>query len=305
MTMDWGEATDYNAGWVDDPIAVAECVAKNGFLDWGSTEAATLDVKDLPDDFLSVNTEIKVLGKRLDYKDQGEHGFCAGAGTNNAGERTLVARIAKGDPFLYKKSALEVTYAGGRYDAGYRWAGDGSTTAASAAFLKKHGLCVRDIYGSYDLTKYQADAARTWARSGLPAPVLAGANLYPCEEIAKITKWSDAKQAMAQGHYVAVGSSYGFKRTRDKDGVLTPSGTWQHVMSFGGWVKINGEDHAHLINSWGAYFTGPQGKYPIGDDGGYIHWKVAEAMLSKNDSYAIIGTVGAKLDKRLLTWGGD
>lgn len=304
MALDWG-FDGCNAGWVDAPDLVAECASRNEFLDWGSTEAATLDVESLPDEMLSLTNEIKVLGKRIDVRDQGEFGFCCGFGTVGAAERTLIARIAKGDSFAYKKSAPEVNYAGGRYDAGYRWMGDGSTAAASAAFIKNKGLCYRDIYGSYDLTEYQANAARGWARAGLPEPVLTAAKQFPCEAIAKITTWAQAKQAMAQGHYITVASSFGFKQTRDTDGVLTAWGRWLHCMLLAGWVKIKGEDHAHLVNSWGKYFKGPQGKYPIGDDGGYIHWKVAEAMLAQKDSYAIIGTAGAKLDKRLLNWGGD
>lgn len=304
MALEWGQ-DGCNAGWVDAPDLVAECASRNGFLDWGSTEAAMLDTATLPKTSLSLYNEIKVLGKRLDYKDQDEAGFCAGFGTCNAAERTLIARIVKGDSFVYKKTAPEVNYAGGRYDAGYRWMGDGSTGAASAAFGKKHGFCVRDVYAGYDLTKYQVEAARGWARAGLPAPVMAGANLYPCEEIAKVTTWAQAKQAMAQGHYITIASNYGFRRTRDLNGVITASGVWKHVMCLAGWDTINDADHAHLVNSWGAYFTGPQGKHPIGDDGAFVHWKTIEAMLSQQDSYAIIGTKGAKLDKRLLTWGGD
>jgi len=301
MALGWGQ-DNYDGGWVNDQEAIASCARANAFLEWGATEAASLDSSELPPEFLSTLVEIKTLGKRIPYKNQGSAGFCCGAGTHGAAERTLVARIAKGDPFVWKETAFEVGYAGGRYDAGYSWAGDGSTGAATAAFVKNKGLCVRDKYDKYDLNNYLVDEARVWARKGLPAPVLAGAKQFPCEEIAKIKTWAEAKQAMAQGHFITVASSYGFNRKRDKNGVLTAWGRWLHCMLFGGYTQIDGVDHAHLINSWDDYFQGPEGKYPIGNDGGYVHWKTTEAMLAQGDSYAIIGTTGAKLDKRLLKW---
>ncbi len=153
MALDWG-FDGCNAGWVDAPDLVAECASRNGFLDWGSTEAATLSAADIPKEFMFCNLERKVLGKIIDPKDQGEFGYCTGFGTANAAERTLVAQIAAGEPYQYKKIAPEVIYAGGRYDAGYRWMGDGSTGAACAAFVKNKGAAPRDQYGSCDLNKY-------------------------------------------------------------------------------------------------------------------------------------------------------
>ena len=304
MALDWGfDGT--NAGWVDAPDLVAECAARNGFLDWGSTEAATLSSADIPKEFMFCNLERKVLGKIIDPKDQGEYGYCTGFGTANAAERTLVAQIAAGESYQYKKIAPEVIYAGGRYDAGYRWAGDGSTGAACAAFVKNKGAAPRDKYGSYDLNKYLADAARTWARSGLPDAVLQAAKQFPVQEVAKITTWAQAKQALVQGHAIVICSSTGFKQTRNLNGIAEASGVWQHAMCLQGWAMIDNEECPNIVNSWNSYFKGPQGPYSPGDHCFYARWKVVDAMLGKGDSYALIGVKGAKLNRKLLEWGAD
>lgn len=301
MALGWGQ-DNYDGGWVNDPVAVASCAKANGFLEWGATEAASLSEAELPKDFMFCELERKILGKPIDPKDQGSYGFCTGFGTANAAERTLIAQMVAGESWEYKKLASEVIYSGGRYDAGYSWAGDGSTGAACAAFVKAKGAPPRAKYGDVDLNTYQADAARTWARRGLPSAVLEAAKQFPVQEVAKITNWQDAKKALVQGHCILVCSTFGFKQTRNANGIAEASGTWRHAMCIQGWALIEGEDCGSIVNSWGEYFKGPQGPYSPGNHCFYARAKVVDAMLRQNDSYALIGVKGATLNRKLLKW---
>lgn len=103
-----------------------------------------------------------------------------------------------------------------------------------------------------------------------------------------IRSFEEARDAIANGYPVAVGSSRGFSLKRDDDGFAQPLGIWYHCMKF----IASRDDHRPgllCINSIGAEaHYGPKGDFDIPDGSFWIDAEICKKMFQEFlDSYAL------------------
>jgi hypothetical protein len=175
--------------------------------------------------------------------------------------------------------------------------GDGSMGIWAAKGLKEYGLLPADAPG---VPAYKGSVAKTWGYSGPPADMVQIAKAFLLKDYAKVTSYEQARDSICNGYPVTVASSRGFRNGSEveKNGVLwgVASGTWYHQMVFIGvddtLVAPDGSRGGLWCqNSWGASAH----KKPIRGEppgGFWVSAKVATAMLSQGDSFALSGFDG-------------
>lgn len=211
---------------------------------------------------------------------------------------TLGAEFLTATQIVYHKKAeewrghysVEVTYAGSRVEAGggrIRWR-DGSYGAWAAEYLRDYGVVLRGVYGEHDLTRYRPDLGRKWGREGVPDELDEIAKEHPIKTTALVQSWEEAADSIANGFPVLLCSSIGYNNTRDKEGFLDQTKTWNHAMLLAGMDRRRGKREGGLIiNSWGAdWVTG--GLHELGCPAGSF-WADAEHIdraIRQGDSYS-------------------
>ena len=290
-------------GWVREPEEVARVVAANKVKSFAATPAGAVSEADLPAHVYLWEAHRKATGHDPENKNQGGVGSCVSFGTNTAIERTMVAEIAAGGPFQFKRIAEEVTYGGSRVEIGKgRIRGDGSVGAWAAKFVQQYGVVSREPHGKYDLTEYDEARCRSWGRAGVPNDLEPIAREHPVKEIAPVANWSEAKHALASGYGIAVCSDQGFSMRRDSRGVAAPRGSWAHCMALDGYhVDADGREYGHIENSWGpTAHTGPTGWGNPPSSGFWAEAKVIDGMLRQGDSWAFSAVAG--FPARRIDW---
>lgn len=289
-----------NGGWVPDPDAVEAIKAELEFPVFAETPAGQ-GQDPLPPFVYMWHAYAKLFGGNPPSKDQGQIGACVSFGTNNAITRTMAADIAlAGAKFEFRDIAEEVTYGGSRVQIGGGRLGrsDGSTGAWAAKFVQQWGVVARDKYGDVDLSTYSVQRCRDYGFKGVPADLQAVAKKNPVQTITQVTTWPDAKRALANGYGIAVCSGQGFTTKRDANGVCKPYGSWSHCMCLDGYCMIEGKEHGHIENSWGAHpENGPTGPGAPAPSGFWADATVIARMLGRKDSWAFSGVEGFPLRK--------
>jgi hypothetical protein len=210
-------------------------------------------------------------------------GDCTSHATRNAVDVTRCHEIVGGqrEDFI-TRSATEAIY-------GCRGhGGEGMATSTAARFVSKiGGILLRKKYESVDLSKYNSKIGENWGRTGVPKEVIEEAKKHQVKTISLVTSVEEARDAIANGYALSVGSDYGFSSRRDKYGIAKRSGNWGHAMA---WV---GMDDTHEIfnetlfliqNSWGIWNAGdkrldqPEGSF-------WIRESDAAGMLAQNGSW--------------------
>lgn len=238
----------------------------------------------------------KVTGMEFQPHNQGigdcvSHSFGLGVDFLTAVQIEFLKRREK----WIAKCATEVLYGGGRCEIGDqfgRWS-DGSTGVWQAEWLTTYGVLLRQAYpGGHDFTTYDPDKAKTFGSKGVPDDLEDDAAEHPVKTTALVSSWEECRDALYNGHLVAVCSNAGFNSTRDSEGFLRRRGRWYHCMLLAGMDDEYRRPGALCINSWGPdWVNGPtRHNQPAGSF--WIDADDVDYMMRQQDSFALSNYVG-------------
>lgn len=169
------------------------------------------------------------------------------------------------------------------------------------------GLMLRQKYAdlNLDLTVYNATVGIRWGSRGVPANVTSEAKKHQIGTISLVTTWQQARDAIANGYGLACCSDVGFQSMkRDSEGMIRPSGSWNHAMQWHGVDDTRPGDCRFCVqNSWGwNAHTGPK-VHDQPEGSFWIDQRTAQRMIAQGGTYAVSNVVG--FPKRTLRdWGG-
>lgn len=210
---------------------------------------------------------------------------CTSFGTRGAIQGTYCFEICAGfEPETFtKRFATEGIYGARGYGGG------GMDPARAAQWVHDEGgILLRQKYGSVDLTNYNGSVGQDWGSRGIPRDILTAAAEHRVGAIAPVTTVAEARDAIANGYFVSIGSGYGFTRTRDKNGFCRRSKGWRHCMHWTACDDVTFGECAFLDqNSWADYVGGghpPWGPLPCSSF--LIHEEDAAGMISQRGAWA-------------------
>jgi hypothetical protein len=188
---------------------------------------------------------------------------------------------------VYAFSRVEVR--GGR-----NLGGDGSYGGAAAKAVTKFGTLHYGIdYGGDRFTDNSGVREKEWGRDGVPDRLEKYAANHKVSSVALVTDFEQAAKAIQNDYPVAVCSMQGFSMTQ-REGYLTPMGTWPHCMMFAG-VRWKPYPALLCANSWGDCYSGDVDKtLPVQfqRSAGWVRAETCTRMLKGEDSFALSGYSG-------------
>lgn len=226
-------------------------------------------------------------------------GDCTSHGTRTAGDGSRAVEIdIKNEPEGFiARGATEAIY-------GYRGhMGEGMSVDRAAKFLNTvGGIVLRKKYGTLDLSKYNSRIGTNWGRSGPSKEIIEIGKQNQVQTISLIRTVAEARDALANGYCLTVGSDVGFESQRDKNGMSRRKGSWGHCMA---WLGC--DDTHNLVNetifliqnSWGLWNNGPK-VYEQPDGSFWIREQDAASMLSQNGAWALSNVNG--FPPRKINW---
>jgi intein/homing endonuclease len=241
-----------------------------------------------------------------------DHSFiCNGYGIHNCvsmGAAYAVDIIKAVDIFLNKEfeewvaeTATEDIYAGSRVQIGKGQIGsdDGSLGAWAAEYVSKFGALARQKYGNIDLSKYDAQRAKSWGMPsvGVPAELIPIAKEHSVLTVSQVKTYNEVRDLIVNGYAVTIASNQGFSNKRDSEGFAKPEGNWAHQMCI---IAVDDEYKRPGVlvqNSWGVWNSGP--KRHNQPDGSF--WvdaqEIENRILKSGDCWAFSGYNGFKPQK--------
>ena len=166
------------------------------------------------------------------------------------------------------------------------------------------GVLLRKEYPQLklDLREYDATIGVNWGSRGVPDLVEEEASHHKVGTISLVNNWEQARDCIANGFGLVCCSGQGFSRTRDADGLASPSGRWGHAMAWTAVDSTRSGDCRFLVqNSWGKWNEG--GKSHSQPDGSFwIQQSVASSMIASGGTWAISNVAGFP-KRRLRNWG--
>ena len=172
--------------------------------------------------------------------------------------------------------------------------GDGSYGGAAAKAVTKFGTLHYGIdYGGEKFTDNSGTREKEWGREGVPDRLEKYAANHKVSSVALVTTFEDAAKAIQNGYPVAVCSMQGFSMTQ-REGYLTPMGSWAHCMMFAG-VRWKPYPALLCVNSWGDCYSGDVDKtLPVQfqRSAGWVRAETCTRMLKGEDSFALSGYSG-------------
>lgn len=294
-------------GWDHRPDEVEAIRSIQPIGDFADTDAGQNDAP-IPDYINLDDAAIKVTGKILPTRNQGNAGTCVSFGTTRAVEYTLLAAIAAGANCEFPELgiATEPTYGGSRVEVGKGrlGRGDGSIGAWAAQFVKDWGICPRQKYPDFniDLSQYSIAISRNWGINGVPDKFEPTLRQHPIRAIAMAKTLADIDRALAQGHGIAESSSYLLRSTRDSNGIAAMYRGGGHCQGITGRIVIDGVAYYYISNSWGdgAMSGGTHPKFPS-KSGALVHKDYITAILAQGDTWIFSNAVGFPA-KDFLNW---
>lgn len=198
-------------------------------------------------------------------------GDCVSHGTRNGCDIPRAVDIdIKGEPEEWvARGATEHIY-------GMRGhTGQGMNTARACRFVHEKGFLARAKYGSYDLSRYNAQLGIAWGRTGTPKALQEEAAKQPMRYFAQVSRDRakaavEIRSALANGYAVVIGGVGGWSSKRNEKGISQPGGSWNHCMCIGGYddtCDLDNEPLALVLQSWGKWNSGghpPWGQIPTG-----------------------------------------
>lgn len=285
-------------GWIEAPDEVDRICAAQPIPIFEDSPAGQAKA-DTSVDFSFHDCARIVTGSMLPIRSQGNAGTCVGFGITRGVEFILLFAIAVlRKSFLFPKLgvAVEPTYGGSKVEVGRgRIRGDGSIVAWAAEFVKRWGICPRQVYADYgfDLSTYSIPICREWGARGVPDKFEPFLKQYPVGAVSKCLTVEGAAKALQQGYAVVQGSNILMRPRRGPNGIAEHYRGGGHCTAYPGVVWIGGEPFFQEDNSWGAgAHTGPQHpKFPY-DGGGLCPPKIMEQRLAQGDTMVLGDVVG-------------
>jgi len=294
---------EFPNGWVDDQEEVEKILQE---LDQPFLSGAAPSIKGT-----GKNVRNLLYGNfgRLGIKYKpGKQGIgdCVSFGTAHCIDHLAVTEIVDGDreEFLYRQST-EYIYGISRYQiGGNRLRGDGSNGSWAAKGIQQYGTIGRTNIGyGVDLSRYSATRARSWGRTGPPKTTLAKGKEHIVTSYSLCQSAEDVCDAIANNNPVNVCSSQGFSRSRNKYGICTPSGSWNHSMAIVGVDTKHRIPSVFILNSWGKYVSGPKRYQEDWDEGFWCELDVLERMVRRRDTFAYSGFQGYEKKREPIDTG--
>jgi hypothetical protein len=198
-------------GYIKDPEAVKEAVASIEATQGVSVEFAKSAQQLLqgPDDDASAfmwDDEVKVYGDVKPSLDQGWVGSCTSQSTARCIQDILIGQVADG---LSEKPPADVDsmtlYGGMRVNLGKgRFRGDGGINMWVFEYAQKYGVCFKQKYGDYDLSKYTPELAKKYGRDGVPPALLEVAKQHPVKTVARVSNANELWRALGSYYPLAI-----------------------------------------------------------------------------------------------------
>jgi hypothetical protein len=257
--------------------ALLPCIEKYGIKGWSTTRKQSDG---------HGGTETITVVKAY---HQGEVGSCVGNATAAClSVLNAVEEFNKREPqeFTAMHSA-DGMYGLMREAAGLLGRGDGGNGSGAAKAIQAFGTLYCMKYDSVDLTINNPDRARQYGRTGVGEKLKQDAKPRNVYSATRVNNAQEAWSLIGNGYPINVCSGQGFARTRDKDGICKPSGSWNHSMAVVGRKTINGNRKLFLIwNSWGdTWCSGSYvGDMPMGSF--WVDYDVLDKMVKRGDSFA-------------------
>lgn len=237
---------------------------------------------------------LKTIDPRFGEIESQDTGDCTSHGTRNAGDLTRYAEIVGGEreDFIVRGATEPIYGARGH-------SGQGMSVVRAAKFVTDNaGFLLRKKYDNLnlDLTDYNARIGMNWGRGGVPREVIEEAKKNSFQTASLVTTVEEARDAIANGYALTVGSQGGFSSRRDKYGIARRTKSWNHCMA---WAAVDdtkqrlNETLFLIINSWGKWNSGP--KILDQPEGSFwIRESDAAWMLRQNQAYALSSFDGFK-----------
>jgi hypothetical protein len=172
--------------------------------------------------------------------------------------------------------------------------GDGSYGGAAAKAVTKFGTLHYGLdYGGEKFTDNSGVREKEWGRDGVPDRLEKYAANHKVSSVALVTDFEQAAKAIQNGYPVAVCSMQGFSMTQ-REGYLTPMGSWAHCMMFAG-VRWKPYPALLCVNSWADCYSGDVDKtLPVQfqRSAGWVRAETCTRMLKGEDSFALSGYSG-------------
>ncbi len=241
------------------------------------------------------------VGIKMKSINQGNVGSCVAAALAGLTDNAKVTEIVGGEreEFL-GQTAIEHIYRIARLNSNIR--GDGASTAEAVKAMTILGTLVRMKYPEVDLTKYSVDRCRKWGNNqDYPKSLDKIAKQHKFINYTRLRSYEEVRDAIASGYCVAIGSSYGFNSTCDKNGFAKQDTTWNHCMY---WSAIRSDIEGVLTqNSWDAWNVMPVRKFdePVGSF--WCRPEDCDKMASRGDCWALSNFEGfPKLIDSSVAW---
>ncbi|MGB0890443.1 MAG: hypothetical protein ACPGWS_09185, partial [Solirubrobacterales bacterium] len=217
------------------------------------------------------------------YSERQTAADCVSHAARNAVDtaRAFAITVSGDHQRFWRRGATEPIYAarGSGRDAGM-------TIYRAAKWINEGGYAVRAKYDATDLSRYDGRKAIRWGATGIPRPLREVLREHLVLKITSIRSVEDARDAIASGFPLFVGSNVGFSSRRDRYGFSQPRGTWYHAMA---WIataplsaltddSVSDEPCFLIQNSWGTWNGGPKGKFEIPDGSFWVRADVAARM---------------------------
>lgn len=234
----------------------------------------------------------RVWGRHLDPGPQGSF-ECVGWAYAGCVDLLACINICLGESEYHSwelRTSTEAVYGMSRVDYGNLKGSKthGSIGAWGARAVQEGGTLSRrrvreaDGGGEHDFQR-----ARRWGFDGLPEALKSEARKHRVRSVSLVQTFEEARDAIANGYPVAVGSDQTLSFKRDAQGFATPSSEKTfHCMKFIG--CCDGSRPGLLcMDSRGRIHTGPLGKWQIPEGSFWVDAAVCTAMLAQRDSFAL------------------
>lgn len=211
-----------------------------------------------------------------------ETGDCVAHSTRNAVDITRAVEIdirGEAEAFV-ARGATEGIY----QSRSHR--GQGMTCSGAARYVSTEGgILIRRKYDDVDLSSYRVGLG---ANKRIPRSVFIDeARKNQVKTISMVTTIEEARDALANGYALSCCSGLGFSSTRDKNGIASRKGGWNHAMA---WIACDDtreviDEILFLIqNSWGKWNSGPK-RHGQPDGSFWVREKDARAILNARGSF--------------------
>lgn len=296
-------------GWLPRPAEVCKVLTtlNTPLLRCSQWSQALLATE--PRDVMFWELERQVLGKvnRAHYQ---KRGTCVGQGFSRNVEHLILAEILAGENEEWRgKVATASIYGPSRVEIGGGINGDGSIGAWAAKSVNEIGVLLRLKYPEVDLSSDDDDhLCVKWGQYGMPDNIEPTARLHVVGDISLANDLDMGLACLWNVIPVPTCSNRGFTTTRDKYGMCSPSGAWNHCMSTSGALLIkhpqypSGRQTVGIWQSWGE--NSPDGNDKVTLQTGQeitlppgvflIDAEVWGKMLAQGDSWALAGMKGWK-----------